>query len=280
MTGHRMDPRIDPIDPDGSRDPSDPSGEQWDRSVAGERWDRSVAGERWDRSVAGQRWDRSVAGQLGIAVRVTPSFPDAARFVGAVEVGLRRNPNRAQLLVSRVLGKHIGVPVGEVRAAADALGSVVRSACAGQTPVVVGFAETATGLGHGVAAISAADGGPAPCLHTTRRPAPAGARVVRFSEEHSHATDQALVLLDDAGLRGNRPLVLVDDELTTGSTAATTTGGPRWSGPCARSEPRSPASRCSTAASRSPPVPSPRCASSSGLGRVRRPGHGRPRGCR
>jgi len=214
-----MDPRIDPIDPDGSRDPSDPSGERSDRSVAGQRWDRSVAGQRWDRSVAGQRWDRSVAGQLGIAVRVTPSFPDAARFAGAVEVGLRRNPNRAQLLVSRVLGKHIGVPVGEVRAAADALGSVVRSACAGQTPVVVGFAETATGLGHGVAAISAADGGPAPCLHTTRRPAPAGARVVRFSEEHSHATDQALVLLDDAGLRGNRPLVLVDDELTTGSTA-------------------------------------------------------------
>jgi len=161
----------------------------------------------------------TVAARLGITVRVTPSLPGAARFADAVEVGLRRNPNRAQLLVSRVLGKHIPVPVGEVLAAAHALGSVVRSACAGQTPVVVGFAETATGLGHGVAAVSAVDGGPAPYLHTTRRPAPRAARVVRFTEEHSHATDQALVLTDDADLRGNRPLVLVDDELTTGKTA-------------------------------------------------------------
>jgi len=193
-----MDPGIDPISPDGSRDPS---------------------GERWDLSVAGEREDRSVAGQLGISVQVTPSFPGAAGFAGAVEIGLRRNPNRAQLLVSRVLGKHVPVPVCQVHSAAHALGSVVRSACAGQTPVVVGFAETATGLGHGVAAVSAADGGPAPYLHTTRRPAPAGARVVRFSEEHSHAAGQALVLLDDAELRGNRPLVLVDDELTTGQTA-------------------------------------------------------------
>ena len=161
----------------------------------------------------------SVAGQLGITVQVTPTFPDAARFAGALEVGLRRNPNRAQLLVSRVLGKHIPVPVSDVLAAAHSLGSAVRSACDGQTPVIVGFAETATGLGHGVAAVSAADGGPAPYLHTTRRPAPADARVVRFSEEHSHAVDQALALLDDADLRGNRPLVLVDDELTTGRTA-------------------------------------------------------------
>jgi len=160
----------------------------------------------------------SVAARLGITVRVTPSFPGAARFADAVEVGLRRNPKRAQLLVSRVLGKHIPVPVGQALAAAQTLGSRVRAACAGQTPVVIGFAETATGLGHGVAAVCAADGGPAPCLHTTRRPAPPAARVVRFSEEHSHATDQALVLNDDGGLGANRPLVLVDDELTTGQT--------------------------------------------------------------
>ncbi len=161
----------------------------------------------------------SVAGQLGITLRVRPCFPDAARFAGGLEVGLRHNPNRAQLLVSRLLGKHVPVPVGEVLSAAHALGSAVRDACDGQTPVVVGFAETATGLGHGVASVSAADGGPAPYLHTTRRSAPSGARVVRFCEEHSHAVDQALALLDDADLRGGRPLVLVDDELTTGKTA-------------------------------------------------------------
>ncbi|HEX9529153.1 MAG TPA: phosphoribosyltransferase domain-containing protein, partial [Streptosporangiaceae bacterium] len=129
--------------------------------------------------------DGSVAGQLGITVHLAPSAPGGARFAGALEVGLRRNPNRAQLLVSRVLGKHIPAPVSDVLSAAHALGAAVRSACAGQTPVVIGFAETATGLGHGVAAVSAPDGGPGPYLHTTRRPAHDGARVIRFSEEHS-----------------------------------------------------------------------------------------------
>src|SRR5215469_7812136 len=160
-----------------------------------------------------------VTDQLGIEVKVTPSVPAAARFAGALELGLRRNPNRAQLLVSRLLGKHIPVPVCEVLAAAHALGSMVREACAGQAPVVIGFAETATGLGHGVAAVSAVDGGPAPYRHTTRRAAPAGARVLRFTEDHSHAIDQSLVVLDDAGLRGDHPIVLVDDEFTTGRTA-------------------------------------------------------------
>ncbi len=160
-----------------------------------------------------------IASELGISVRLTPSVPQAARFAGTIEVGLRQNPKRAQLLVSRLLGKHIPVPVSDVLAAAHELGALVRAACAGHTPVVVGFAETATALGHGVAAVSAPDGGPAPCWHTTRRPAPAGAHVLRFSEEHSHATDHALVIIDDTALRGARPLVFVDDELTTGRTA-------------------------------------------------------------
>lgn len=163
--------------------------------------------------------DGLVSARLGITVRLTPAVPAADKFAGALEVGLRQNPNRAQLLVSRVLGKHIPVTVRDVLAAAEALGTAVRGACAGQTPVVIGFAETATGLGHGVAAVSAASAGSAPCVHTTRRPPPDGALVLRFSEEHSHATDQSLAVLDDASLRDRRPLVLVDDELTTGTTA-------------------------------------------------------------
>jgi hypothetical protein len=160
-----------------------------------------------------------VTAQLGISVRLTPTVPETARFAGSLELGLRQNPKRAQLLVSRLLGKHIPVPVSDVLGAAHVLGGLVRGACAGQTPVVIGFAETATGLGHGVASVSAADGGPAPCWHTTRRLAPPGAHVLRFDEEHSHATDQSLAVLDDAPLRCGQPLVLVDDELTTGKTA-------------------------------------------------------------
>lgn len=157
----------------------------------------------------------SVTGELGISVEIWPS---AARFGRAVEVGLRRNPKRAQLLVSRLLGKHIPVPASAVLAAAEELGSLVRGSC-GREPVVIGFAETATGLGHRVAAVAGPGGGPAPFRHTTRRSAPAGADVIRFTEDHSHATDQALIVLDDADLRDGRPLVLVDDELTTGATA-------------------------------------------------------------
>ncbi|HEX9063805.1 MAG TPA: phosphoribosyltransferase domain-containing protein [Streptosporangiaceae bacterium] len=160
-----------------------------------------------------------VTERLGIEVRVRARASGAERFAGALELGLRRNPKRAQLLVSRVLGKHIPVPASEVLTAAALLGAAARPHCEGQVPVVVGFAETATGLGHGVAAACGPDGGPAPYLHTTRRPAPAGTQVVRFTEDHSHATDQALVLADEDTLRDGRPLVLVDDELSTGSTA-------------------------------------------------------------
>jgi adenine/guanine phosphoribosyltransferase-like PRPP-binding protein len=161
---------------------------------------------------------------LGIRLDVAAAGPDvagpaAASYADAVELGLRNNPNRAQLLVSRLLGKHVPVPASAVLAAAHALGALVRAQCDGQSPVIIGFAETATGLGHGVAAVSSACGGPAWYLHTSRRPAAAGTQVIRFDEEHSHAVEQALALFDDTELRDGRPLVLVDDELTTGTTA-------------------------------------------------------------
>ncbi len=169
--------------------------------------------------VGGPVADGFVSARLGIRLQVTAGTPGGGRFADAVELGLRRNPNRAQLLVSRLLGKHIPVPVADVLSAAHQLGGCVRAVCGGRTPVVIGFAETATALGHGVAAVSAAGGGPASYLHTTRRPGPPGARVIRFCEEHSHAVDQSLAVLSDAVLTTDAPLVLVDDELTTGTTA-------------------------------------------------------------
>ena len=140
--------------------------------------------------------------------------------VPVAELALRRNPKRAHLLVSLLLGKHVPVPASTVLGAAADLGGLVRDALAGQEPYVVGFAETATALGHGVAAVCAPDAGPAPYAHTTRRPPPEGVEPLRFEEEHSHAVDQALGVLDDALLRDqDRPLVLVDDELSSGRTA-------------------------------------------------------------
>jgi hypothetical protein len=162
--------------------------------------------------------------EINLAVRAHAGSPTSPTVLESVELGLRRNPRRAQLLVSRLLGKHIPAPISDVLMAGHTLGDAVRDACGGRTPLVVGFAETATGLGHAVASVSAPGGRPAPYVHTSRRPAPSGARLVQFLEEHSHATDQTLALLpggivDDATLRADVPLVLVDDEISTGTTA-------------------------------------------------------------
>lgn len=136
-----------------------------------------------------------------------------------LELGLRYNPKRAQLLVSRLLGKHIPVAVHDVLSAGRALGERVRAVCGSDDPIVVGFAETATALGHAVAAAARSDGSTATYLHSTRRPQCAGTAVVRFLEEHSHAVDQLLVVGDTERFAAGRPVVLIDDELSTGRSA-------------------------------------------------------------
>lgn len=84
--------------------------------------------------------------------------------------------------------------------------------------VVLGYAETATGLGHSVA-----DGvGEAPYLHSTRRPVEGVAQAGGFEESHSHATSHLLLPEDPALLAGPGPLVLVDDEFSTGNTVLNT----------------------------------------------------------
>lgn len=141
----------------------------------------------------------------------------ASREVAAL--ALRRNPKRAHLLVSSLLGKHVPAPAAAVIGAAEELGARVRRAVDG-TPYVLGFAETATGLGHGVARVCARDAGPAPYAHTTRRPVPVGITSLSFEEEHSHAVEQVLAIRDDLLLRDpEAALVLVDDELSSGRTA-------------------------------------------------------------
>ncbi len=147
-----------------------------------------------------------------------------------VGVAVRRNPRRAHLLVSQVLGKHVPTDPDVVHAGGRRLGELVAQALAepggaggpgseGQRgPVVVlGYAETATALGHLVADVLAA-----PYLHSTRRRVAQVVPLGGFVESHSHAADhlllpadpQTVVALDEDG-----PLVLVDDEISTGSTA-------------------------------------------------------------
>jgi adenine/guanine phosphoribosyltransferase-like PRPP-binding protein len=191
-----------------------------------------------------------------LGVRLRPAEPDGPGADPRVLLGLalRRNPRRAQLLVSRVLGKHVPTDPRLVRSAGLLLGGLVADALAdrqartlpvpllhaavegdrtavatlhtaaqaaiGDPPdaLVLGFAETATALGHCVA-----EGlGGADVLHSTRRPVPGFATAGGFTEEHSHATEHLLLPADPGLLRGGRPLVLVDDELSTGRTVLNT----------------------------------------------------------
>ncbi|WP_354702324.1 hypothetical protein DSM112329_02681 [Paraconexibacter sp. AEG42_29] len=159
-----------------------------------------------------------------------------------VLIAERSNPKRSFLLVSTVLGKHVPVAGARCRLAGLTLGLVVagdpRAAAAQEallgtdaaaierccaeltaTPaaptepiVVIGFAETATALGEQVAA-----GADAVWWQTTTRRAE-GAAGLPFAEVHSHAPEQWV--LAPAGGWPDGVMVLVDDELSTGATAA------------------------------------------------------------
>ncbi|MER5221919.1 phosphoribosyltransferase [Streptomyces flaveus] len=136
-------------------------------------------------------------------------------------LALRRNPKRAHLLVSNVLGKHVPQSPRRVWQAGYELGHRVRELlgdAAASSAVVLGYAETATGLGHSVA-----DGlGLAPYLHSTRRPVEGVERAGGFEESHSHATSHLLLPEKPRLLAGDGALVLVDDEFSTGNTVLNT----------------------------------------------------------
>ncbi|BDT93445.1 hypothetical protein IFM12275_34210 [Nocardia sputorum] len=133
-----------------------------------------------------------------------------------VQPGVRHNNRRrAHLLVSTVLGKHLPTDPRVVLGAGDQLGDLVRAVLGAREAVVLGFAETATGLGHCVAARIGAS-----CyLHSTRRAVPHATTLAGFEEGHSHATSHLLQPAPAGIFVNDLPLVLVDDEISTGDTA-------------------------------------------------------------
>ncbi|MBP0451773.1 phosphoribosyltransferase [Kitasatospora sp. RG8] len=164
---------------------------------------------------AQQEWTgRWVADRAGVGLTGSDRLPEL------VGLALRENRKRAHLLVSTVLGKHVPQRPSVVHGSGLDLGRRVRELLgedAAARAVVLGYAETATGLGHSVA-----DGLDAPYLHSTRRAVDGVAPVGGFEEEHSHATSHLLLPADPALLAGDGPLVLVDDEFSTGNTVLNT----------------------------------------------------------
>lgn len=164
------------------------------------------------------------------------------------DMAMRINKKRSFLFVSKVLGKHLAVapqiPILtshllahrflEVRQQQqqemtativqtiknrenlqDTLQLVRTQPVRSKKPLtIIGFAETATALGH---AFFEAFTGDVQYIHTTREQLVDRIPTITFEEEHSHASSHRLYA-DSTFFEGNAEMVLVDDEMTTGQT--------------------------------------------------------------
>ena len=154
-------------------------------------------------------------GRLDVEVNAS-TFDPQALFSFAE----RRNPKRAFLFVSRVLGRHIPARPSLMAASFNALAAKIPADLPGPV-LVIGMAETAVGLGAGVHRALSRTRDDSLYLCSSRHPT-GGELFTRFEEEHSHASSHLLHLPQDARTREMmltaRSLVLVDDEASTGNT--------------------------------------------------------------
>lgn len=154
-------------------------------------------------------------GRLEVKVDDSVVAPDS--LFGFAE---RRNPKRAFLFVSRVLGRHIPVRPSVMDASFESLAAQIPADLPGPV-LVIGMAETAVGLGAGVHRAFSATRPDTVYMVSTRHPT--GTELfARFEEEHSHASAHLIHLPVEPDVRemmlNARSLVLVDDEASTGKT--------------------------------------------------------------
>lgn len=170
------------------------------------------------------------------------------------EMAARINKKRSFLFVSKVLGKHLATPpsipmlTGRLLAMRymetiqgaiqpgiqqtvklmltenPSLSMFEINEMVGQIPLeksvtIVGFAETATALGHAVFSSFANN---ARYVHTTREQVCEYKPLISFEEEHSHATSHRVYASDASFFEDDSEIMLVDDEITTGNTAINT----------------------------------------------------------
>jgi hypothetical protein len=152
-----------------------------------------------------------------LSVKVSSAGVDPGSLFGFAE---RRNPKRAFLFVSKVLGRHIPVAPSIMQASFEALAAKIPDDLPGPV-MVIGMAETAVGLGAGVHRSFAKSRPDTMYLVSTRHPVGTDL-FARFEEEHSHASAHLIHMPTDADVRdmmlGARTLILVDDEASTGKT--------------------------------------------------------------
>lgn len=134
-------------------------------------------------------------------------------------VGARRNPKRGFLLVSKVLGKHIPTRPKLARRAWKDLAKQIGDLglLRHERAHFIGLAETATALGQGVwdEWCKLNPNASSSYQHTTRYHL-GKAPLLSFEEPHSHATSHLIQRMP--GAEKAKVLVLIDDELSTGTT--------------------------------------------------------------
>ncbi|CAM4459550.1 pyrimidine operon attenuation protein/uracil phosphoribosyltransferase [Paenibacillus endophyticus] len=191
----------------------------------------------------------NIIGDLEVTIQVTGNAFDIP-LEQLFQMAARINKKRSFLFVSKVLGKHIpvrphvsllsGAALGllyqqfkgrdlpvrieellEAFEAPETAGDIYgrmkkRKMAVNEKTLFIGFAETATALGHSMFDMFE---GEASFLHTTRESIAYMNSCIDFEEEHSHATTHRCYALDPAIFQEAETIVLVDDEMTTGKTA-------------------------------------------------------------
>ncbi|MDP4098055.1 phosphoribosyltransferase family protein [Paenibacillus sp. P96] len=195
------------------------------------------------------KYSFKVLDQLNLDIQIT-SNPYQIPLQDLFAMAARINKKRSFLFVSKILGKHIPVDPHIGLLGAFTLGlllhaknevtmsvemdQIVRGFSDSseafklcerlkqqrlpvpEPMIFIGFAETATALGHGMFDLFT---GPARFIHTTRESIHDTSPRLSFEEEHSHATAHRCYAADPDFFSGEDTVVLVDDEITTGKTA-------------------------------------------------------------
>ena len=129
-----------------------------------------------------------------------------------ISFGSRMNLKRGFLFVSKVLGKHLPTKPSIMEKNFKDLANLIK--VGNEKTLVIGFAETATALGHGVFEALNLENGE--YIHTTRYNF-SHSRLIEFMEEHSHAPSHILYK-PKSNISEIKNIILVDDEVSTGKT--------------------------------------------------------------
>lgn len=190
-----------------------------------------------------------IVNDLKVTVKVVDN-PYNFRLEELFQMAARINKKRSFLFVSKVLGKHLAVnpkipllvgnllamrymevvhrykdkranelveAIQEKKNIDRMFNSMQNERILLPSPTTfIGFAETATALGH---AVFSSFENNAAYIHTTREQITERTSCVNFEEEHSHATSHRVYADDQHFFQNNNEVVLIDDEITTGKTA-------------------------------------------------------------